>query len=71
MLLKLGLNAQVKKAKTIIEETADGIQDYLDHAAEVALLPGLKDSMLAALSHARIGRKPVRVYRHDKKRKFE
>ena len=70
-LLKLGRSANIKKAKAIIAETADGIQDYLDRNSEAELMPGLKESMLGALSKARLGVYPVSSYRHDKNHKHE
>ena len=68
-LKKLGQGAGVKKPEQVIEAIADQIQDYLNHAAELELMAGLKVSMEGALTKARLGLHPAGSYRHDKKRK--
>lgn len=69
-LLKLGHGARIKNARNLIEEIADGIQDYLDNYDEVELMPGLKLSMLDALKKARSGVSPVTSYRRDRNLKY-
>ena len=70
-LLKLGRAANVKKAKEIIEETADGIQDYLNQNDDAKRMPGLEASIRGALSAACVRVGSVSSYRRDKNRKHE
>lgn len=68
-LKKLGQSAGIKKPEQVIEAMADRIQGYLDDAAELELMGGLKASLESALAKARLGLHPVKSYRHDKNRK--
>ena len=69
-LKKLGQGAGIKKPEQVIEAIADQIQGYLNGAAELELMDGLKVSLESALAKARVGLHPVKNYRHDKNRKY-
>ncbi|MDO6706031.1 type II toxin-antitoxin system HipA family toxin [Photobacterium sp. 1_MG-2023] len=72
-LLKLAESTsfRIRHAAQIIDATAQGILDYLQHTHEAELMPGLKASIEAAVSQAMTSGYSTKSYRHDKKRKFE
>lgn len=68
-LLQLGHKTKINKAAQIIEEIADGIQDYLTKQMPKDLVPDLHESLLKSLAKGKVYT-DIKTHRHDKKRKF-
>ena len=62
---------RIRDAKEVIDQTAEGIMDYLALSNEVALLTGLKDSIEKSVAIGMNRQAISKDFRHDKKRKFE
>jgi serine/threonine-protein kinase HipA len=62
---------RIRDAKEIIDQTAQGIMDYLVLSNEVGLLNGLKASIERSVMVGMNRQAISKDYRHDKKRKFE
>ena len=68
-LLQLGMKAKISKAAQIVEEMADGIQQYISSQMPTDLVPGLQESLYKSLAKGRVYTQH-KSYRYDKKRKF-
>lgn len=62
---------RIRGAANIIDQMAQGIEDYLDSCSVASLFPGLKESLRQSVSHVMTARFSSKPYRHDKRRKFE
>lgn len=70
-LIKLGQDHDIKKPQEIIENTAEGILEYLATSNEVALMKGLRQAITQAVDTGLSGNAIAKPYIHQKKRKHE
>lgn len=62
---------RLRGVEDIIDNTANGILEYLAHSDHIDMLQGLKASITRSVSKVMVGELSTQTYRHDKKRKFE
>jgi len=62
---------RLRGVEDIIESTANGILEYLDESNHVGMLQGLRESITKSVSRAMVVTPSIKLYRHDKKRKYK
>ena len=61
---------RLRGVEDIIENTAQGILEYIEQSNHVGMLQGLRKSITKSVSSAMVAHSSTQPYRHDKKRKY-
>jgi len=62
---------RLRGVENIIENTANGIIEYIEQSNHVGMLQGLRESITESVSRAMVVNSSAQPYRHDKKRKYK
>jgi len=62
---------RLRGVEDIIENTANGIIEYIEQSNHVGMLQGLRESITESVSRAMVVNSSAQPYRHDKKRKYK